>query len=184
MTDNELIAAIISTLEPYVQAKFGATYEFAQKNQPELQGTPSTPVVYLEKLFDKRYGWVRRDVDMWTPATGPTDTTISTKDVQLYETTFQFSALVLQDPSDLTIPTASDLVNYVSMLLGTAIILAALRQKGANVQRSTSVRNPYWVDDFDRFEASPSFDIVLQHHRDLDLTVPEISAVEVRVYSV
>lgn len=187
MTDNELIELTISTLLPLIQAKFGNTIVMLQKDQPTQQGVPSAPTVYVEKLFDKRYGFTREDLDLSGGGVIPPPlpgTDIPANYVQVYETTLQFSAFVIQDPSDLTIPTASDLVNYVAQLLSVRAILQTLRTGGAMIQRSTQVRNPYYTDDRERFEASPSFDIVFQHERDINLTVPSITGVGVEIYPV
>lgn len=183
MLDNELFAAITTVLEPRLQAKFGPDYIIQSKNQIEQAGTPSTPTVFFEKLFDKRVGFVRHDTLIFEPYVNPYDP-IPTNDVQLYETTIQFSGLAIQDPQTPDEPTASDLVNYVAMLLGADIIRLALRDMGANIERSTQVRNPYFTDDFERFEAHPSFDIVFQHQRELALDVPPISATELKIYPV
>lgn len=187
MTDNELIALAISTLEPLVQDKFGSNVVMLQKDQPTQQGVPSEPTVYIEKLFDKRYGFTREDLDLSGGGVippPPPGADIPADYVQVIETTFQFSAFVLQDPSDLSIPTASDLVNYVAQLLSVRAILQTLREGGAMVMRSMQVRNPYYTDDRERFEASPSFDVVFQHERDISLTVPSITGVGVEIYPV
>jgi hypothetical protein len=181
MTDNELFSLIMSTLEPLIQAKF-PTATMLQKEQPTQQGVPTQPTVYFEKLFDKRYGFTREDMDLSMPS-DPT-LPIPTDYLQLYETTIQFSAWVLQNPEDLSIPTASDLVNHVAMLLSADAILKTLRAGGANVERITNVGNPYIVDDRERFEATPSFDVVMQHQRKLSLTTPAITAVDAEIYPV
>ena len=182
MTDNEIIAAFISTLLPPIQSKFGTQYQILQKNQPTQQGAPSGPTVYLENLFDKRYGFTGAFLDLQADKTQFPD--IPERYTQVMLSTYQISALVIQDPTNIALPTAKDVANYVAMLLSVDAILMSLRAQGIKVLRITDVTNPYWVDDRERFEANPSFNVVLQHQQDLDLTVPDISATEVDIYAV
>ena len=184
MTDNQLLALLITTLQPSVQSQW-PTVSMLQKNQPTQQGVDTGPRVFFEKLFDKRYGFTGEtfDLDVLPPGT-PTWTPITTTYTQVIETTVQFSALVIQDPTNLALPTASDVAHYVAMLLSTDDILATLTQAGANVMRITQVTNPYFHDDRERFEAHPSFDVVFQHERDLSLSTPPIQAVDIDIYPI
>jgi hypothetical protein len=185
MTDNQLIAAIISILQPPIQAQFGASMQINAKNQPTQQGVPSVGTVYIEKLFDKRYGFEGVDFDLSALQPGmPVWTPITTTYKQLMETTIQFSALVIQDPTNISLPTASDVVNFIAMLMGTDAILAALSAAGANVERIIQVRNPYFHDDRERFEAHPSFDVVFQHERDLVVGTDPIQSVNIGIYPI
>lgn len=182
MTDNQLIAALISTLTPAIQSNYDNTYVIIQKNQPTQQGAPSTPTVYLEKLFDKRYGFTSESLNLLADKTQFPD--IPQVFTQVVMSTVQFSAFVIQDPSNIALPTASDVANYVAMLLSVDGILNSLRAQGIKVLRIMEVLNPYWGDDQDRYEANPSFNVVLQHQRDFSTAVPDVDATEVDIYPV
>ncbi|QRE00523.1 hypothetical protein [Burkholderia phage BCSR129] len=179
MDDNALIKLLADTIDDGLARMGRAGIFCVQKNQPAQQGTASGPTVYLQKLFDSRYGWpVRKQV--WNDQLGRFDI----KYLQHYQTDFQISALVVQDPSDLSLPTASDLVNDVAMWLAIPEIIAGWKQQEVNVLRTTQVRNPYFTDDRDRREASPSFDITLTHWREVVIGVPPVLSFELKTYPV
>lgn len=172
MLDNQLIAALISTLRTgAASAGLPADLVVKQANQPTQQGAESRPTIYLSKVSHNRYGWPgsseffdREYLQMRRRTT------------QVYQTTFQLNALSKQDPKDLNSLTASDLLDRAAALLNGPIGMALLRKTGIGVLRVTDVRNPYFKDDMGRFESSPSFDIVLTHKTE---TVSDIDAVAV-----
>lgn len=168
MTDNELIIILAEKIEAAV-AQAGWSYVVIQKNGPEQQGIPSNPAVFFEKIFDHRYG---HPIVKQTYQSIPNNFAENNK--QIYETTFQISALVIQDPSDILKPTASDVANQICMYLQSRTIISELRAQGVSMLRVTEVRNPYFVDDKDRFEGHPTFDFVVYSQRDITLTVPSV----------
>jgi hypothetical protein len=166
MLDNALIAILATQLEA-ASSTAGWGYLVAQKNQPSQEGVPTAPTIFFEKLFDHEYGYPMR-----TDTYQPTPDNYAHVETQVVETTFQISALVPQDPTDLTIPTASDVVGYMKLFIQNSITLAAFVSSQVSMLRVSEIRNPYAIDDKDRFEASPSFDLVLQHNRTITLSVP------------
>jgi hypothetical protein len=46
------------------------------------------------------------------------------------------------------------------------------------------VRNPYIVDEYNRFEAIPTFDIVLTHDRTIGATLPAVVTYEAQIVRV
>ncbi len=134
----------------------------------------------FEKLFDLRYGWTARTELTYDEA----NDVFQAPEVQKTATTFQIGSLVIQDPQDLTIPTASDVVNYMAMWLASQSTIKAFLAQGVEMLRVTEVRNPYFEDDRHRNEASPTFDIVLLHDRILPQTVPAAVRVVGREYPV
>jgi hypothetical protein len=167
MTDNQLIQFMAAQLDAASEAS-GWNYPVLQKNNPTLEGIPAAPAIFFEKLFDHAYGW---PIDSFTYNEPPVDN-FSDNSMQLYETTFQISALVIQDPEDLTLPTASDVANYIKMWLTHPVTLQTFRSQNVGLLRVTQIRNPYFEDDRHRFEAHPNFDLVLTHDNTLTLTVP------------
>ena len=166
MTDNELINIIATQLELAV-ANAGWDYKVIQKNDPQQEGIPSEPGIFFEKLFDHPYGF---------PIINNTYNSVpdnfSETNLQVYETTFQVTSLVIQNPDDLTIPTASDAANQMLMFMQSRTTVAALRALGVSLLRITQVRNPYFVDDRNRFEGHPNFDIIVYSKREITFTVP------------
>lgn len=158
MTDNELIRLFLPIINNGL-INYGYTnVSVKQFNQPTQQGANSGQTVYFSKLYDKRYGFLRRD-SQWVPLASEM---VHTEE-QSYETTFQIMALVRQNPSNTMLPTASDLVNEVAAIMQSDNTVKILNDADVGILRITDVRNPYFTDDQDIFEASPSFDFTLVH---------------------
>lgn len=171
MNDKAMVALIMAQVLPRMTAGVALARNF----QPRLQGAATGPIVYFTKITDRRYGWNRRSDVVDAPAL---DLTFTHTEAQLYETTYQFTALVPQDPAATTELTESDVLNAVSAIIQSDGLMAAFRTAGVGVQRVTDVRNPYFVDDRERFEASPSFDVVLTHYRSVTATIPGVVTYE------
>jgi hypothetical protein len=166
MTDNDLINLLATQMEAAV-ANAGWNLLVIQKGEPTQQGQPSDGAVYFEKLFDHPYGFPGFNLTL-----NSNQTDFSETESQWYETRFQISALVTQAPDNLSLPTASDVANYVKMFMASRPTRAALMAQNVGMLRVLEVRNPWFEDDRSRMEASPNFDLVLVHQRDLVVIVP------------
>lgn len=174
MNDKELNTLFTSQLLPAMQADIRLNgVKLARNFQQTQQGASTSSYVYFVKIGDHRYGHVaRKDVLNLSAAD------FAHSETQVYETTYQFSAWVPQDPKDVTQLTESDILNIVSGIMQSDTTLAAFQAAGVGILRVTDVRNPYIVDDRDRFEAVPSFDIVLTHKRKTVSTIPAVVTYE------
>lgn len=186
MTDNQLIAHIIQVLEAQLALWYRTVgcepVEVLQKNQPTKQGVPTAPTVFIEKLFDRRYGFVA--VTYEEELIEPVIDMMEEKEAQKYLTTFQLSARMLQDPRNLQMVTASDLANVACSMLQSRYALQAFDNNKIEVLRVTDVRNSYDPDDQDRQEASPSFDIVLGYTRSFVTHVSKLDNVKAKLVSI
>lgn len=172
MNDKQLAALFMAQLLPAMQATSGLSgVKLARSFQSRQQGANSSPYVYFVKVGDHRYGHPERKDEY---AAGSGDFTHT--EIQQYESTYQFSAWVPQDPKDVTGLTESDILNVVSGIMQSDALLAAFRAQGVGILRVTDVRNPYIVDDHDQFEAVPSFDVTLTHKRTSVSTIPAVAA--------
>lgn len=156
MTDNQLIQLFLPIIQAGLIADGFTNVITKQANQPTQQGVNSGPTVYFFKVASKRYGFLGR-LDQWDSVS----TTMVHTESQYYETTFQISALVRQLPTTPNQYTASDLVNEVASIIQSDNARDILNASGVGILRVTDISNPYFVDDRDQFEASPSFDFVL-----------------------
>lgn len=184
MTDNDLLEILITHLEARLAVwPFTAGYgpvEVQAKQQPTKQGVPTAPTVFIEKLFDHRYGWTQIQWD-----TSPLPDMLEETETQMYATTFQVSAMALQDVHNTYLPTASDLASIACDILQSRHTTFAFAQKGVGLLRATEVRNTYSPDDQDRQEASPSFDLVLTYPRSMPaVTLDKIARVEPNIVQV
>lgn len=158
MQDNALIRLFLPIINAGLIADGYTGVNVLQANQPTQQGVPIAPSVYFTKIGDHRYGFLHRD-DTWDDI----NSRMVHTEIQQYETTFQVSALVLQNPRVTNKYTASDLVNEVAAILQSDNTVTTLMESNVGILRVQEIRNPFFVDDMDNFEASPSFDFTLTH---------------------
>lgn len=102
-------------------------------------------------------------------------TWVYTEDQQ-YSTTFQASALSTQDPADTNQLTASDILNYVAAVLQSQTAIDTFENNNVGILRIDQIRNPYFSDDRERYEASPSFDFTLTHHQIVITSIPVVTS--------
>jgi hypothetical protein len=182
-TDNTLFALIADTLDA-ASALAGWNYVTVQRDQPSPQGAVTVGTVYLERQFDDRYGWpaVSSQYNPPNPNAPPNPQGTYTKtELQWIEARFQVSAMVIQNPANLTIPTALDVVRQAAQYINARSIV----KNGVSILKVGQVRNPWDKDDRDIYEATPSFDLVVQYQAELDFTVPATNIVkETGIYPV
>lgn len=178
MTDNELIALLIGILRDAFTAQ-SLDVKVRQANQPRQQGTPTQRTVLLNKIHNKRFGYLSRN-DEYIEI----DQVMRHTEKQWFETTFQITTLAIQNPTTIDEPTASDLANNVAQILQTDKTLAILRAANVGIYRIMDVRNPYFLDDKERFEASPSFDFITTHEQIYISETPVLQSTEFQIIEV
>lgn len=148
-----------------------------QAYQPVRQGVQNKASAYVEKLFDVRDGYPREEY-LWD---GKQETKTMT---QVILSTFQLTALNVPQPANKTQYTASDIANLIAATLQSDTAISMFKDGGAGILNITQVRNPKFSDDYDRWEASPSFDFVLTHKQVLSGTTSTITDVNFNTLSV
>jgi hypothetical protein len=185
MTDNELIEVFANQLEAG-SAALGWHYSVIQNNQPTQEGLSSDPIILFEKLFDHLYGWQVSSEYVLSPVAPPGWELPDFKhtEFQWVESTFQVTSLVIQDVRDLSLPTPSDVCAGLKLWLNAKSTIYSFRNAGAAILRVTDIRNPKFKDDRGLFEANPSFDVILQHKREIDFSVGGSNTVDGRIVGV
>lgn len=178
MRDNELKILLGQQLDLAV-ANAGWDFLVVQKDQPHQEGAPDKGTVYFEKLFDTPYGFAKTVLNY-----DPLVQKFIETEQQWTRSTFQISALKQEDPSNVAAPTASDITHVMRMHMNSRFVARELIKKNIGLERATEVRNPYFEDDKVRFEAHPSFDVVLIHIKTLENPVDVISKIEAEVHVV
>lgn len=173
MNDNQLIAGVISVIKAGMNLYGMEDMPVKQSYQPTQQGANNEPTIYMHKVGNKRYGFNKRK-DVYNPDTDDFDHI----ETQYIETTFQINALARQNPADINSATASDIVNAVAAIMQGDYAMGALSELGIGILRITEVRNPYFHNDRNQFEASPSFDFTVVHKQTFVLTNPAAQSVE------
>jgi hypothetical protein len=176
MTDNDLIRLFLPIIQAGLVADGFLDVLTQANNQPTQQGIPTAPTLYFSKINDRRYGWLERD-SKWN---ANTELMGHTED-QWHETMFQVSALVLQNPLITTGYSAANLVNEAASILNSDSARVTLLAAGVGIYRIVDIRNPWFVDDRDQFEASPSFDFTLTHLQTRASIVPIVTSYDVVV---
>lgn len=178
MLDNELIRLFLPLIKNGLSVDFPGVI-VKQANQPTLQGIETGPTVFFYKIADKRVGF-RSSSDEWDE----TELKEFHTETQQYETTFQISSLVTQDPNNTALFTASDLVNYVAYIMQSANTLKILKESNVGLLRVDNITNEYFSDDRDQFEANPTFTFTLTHLQTIISEEKIIDSVEELVVSI
>lgn len=164
MLDNQVIISLRSAIVPRLAAR-GIAADVKQGNQPTQQGVPSGALVSLFKISDKQYGYPERSTE-WDELKQVMRATES----QQMESTYQFTAIAPQDPSNDFELTPADILKAVAAILRSDTARAALFADGVSVLRVQDIRTGYTQDDSGEFSANPSFDITVTH-RDTDVEI-------------
>lgn len=176
MLDNQLYQLILSTINPQLKNVGIPGVVIAQAYQPWRQGVDPQQAAYLYKLGDHRQGFPR-NANVWD---SNQQKEIYTQ-LQVYQTTFQMSTLAIQDPVNNNQLTASDIVNLLAAILQNSITVQTFINQGVGILDIKDIRNPYFIDDQNRYEAAPSFDFTLTHTQVLSTTVPFTTVVDLTV---
>ncbi len=176
MMDNDLIRVFLPIINAGLVADGYSEVVVKQANQPTLQGVNTKPTIYFFKVWDHRYGFLKR-ADVWDE---DQELMIHTE-TQKYETKFQLSALVIQKPLTPYSYTAADLVNEAAYILQSDNTRQLLLNAGIGIYRIQDIQNPYFKDDKDLFEASPFLEFTLIHDQIKILTTPVIEEYGVKI---
>ena len=179
MTDNQLAILFRGQLLSGLARHGFSKVPVVEAYQPTTQGRTTTATVYFFALPERRYGWQGR-----TRRVDLEKCEITTTESQWIESGFQVYALAPQDPGNLSIPTAKDLVNVAAMVCNSYVFIQAVHKGGFGVQRVTQVRDPYFVNDQGQFESSPSFDIIVTHKRQIQEVTPVAKEVTLSIHRV
>lgn len=176
MNDNALIKLFLPIINAGLLADGFTGVTVKQANQPTQQGINTGPTIYFYKVNNKRYGFLGR-LDVWD---ADLEQMVHTE-TQYFETTFQISALVLQNVHNTNSYTASDLVNEVASIIQSDVARSIMIAENVGILRITDIVNPYFTDDRDQFEASPSFDFTLTYRNTRTTINPIVDSVALKI---
>ncbi len=179
MTDNQLFRLLLPLIREGLRAAGIADLAIKQQYQPMPQGTPSDPVIFLHKINDYRYGYPQRK-SVWEQEA---KRLVHEESIWM-QTSFQVNALAPQDPAQSDLLTASDLLNLSAIILQSDATRQTLQAHGIGIYRVQDIRQIYFVNDRQQFEASPSFDFTLTHRHVITSCAPVVEAFEQNIYRV
>lgn len=176
MNDNALIQLFLPIIKAQLIVDGFTNVLVQQWAQPTQQGIPRLPTIFFQKLFNHRYGWGDAE-NIWNPVTSQMDL----YENQWHETHFQFFALVPQNLLQPISYTAGDLANEVASILQSQATRVTLMNSNVGILRISEITNPYFQDDRDQFEASPTFDFILTSLETRITIVPTVSEFVVNI---
>lgn len=172
MRDNDVIKVIIAELKNQLSDNNLADVKVKQSYQPTQQSVSEERRIFIHKVPNPQVG------------TGFVYSGTTRSQQYLRRATYQFDALAQQDPSDINSLTASDIVTAAADLLQSYDSVRNLRNNGVNIERVTDVRPGYFINDKDRNESSPSFDLTITYQHEYEKEIPSISGVNANNYGV
>lgn len=175
MTANETAAILLSTLANMMAAQ-GYPVNVQASFQPTKQGAQSGAFLSVFMASARRYGHPQI-TEQYNPATYAFDR------VETYwlEETYQITAFCISDPQNIAAPTAYTYATRAAAILQSAQARQILSANGVGFQRITEIRTPYFVDDRERNELAPSFDLVTTRQESLIYSVPVIADAEIDI---
>lgn len=105
-------------------------------------------------------------------------------EMQQKESKFQVMGLVTLDPKKTNQLTASDIANLACYVMQSSPTIQTLEAQGVGMLKIPEIRNPYFLDDRQRFEASPSFDFTLTHKQPIITTTPIVTGTDLQIVPV
>lgn len=163
MRDNDLFKVIIAELKSLLAGEGLSDVKIKQSYQPTQQSVSEQRRIFIHKVTN--------------PQVGVGIVYDENKRIQqhLKRAVFQFDALAQQDPSDINSLTASDILTIAADLLQSYDAVRNLRNNGVNIERITEVRPSYFINDKDRNESSPSFDLTVTYQHNYEKEIPSIT---------
>jgi len=179
LLDNDIYKNIKKVLDDGFAALGMTGIIVKQRYQPTKQGTPIQNMVTFFKLPNVLVGSPQAS-DEWDHV----NSIMVNKQIQAIETTLQIGAQVLIDPAKPSPFTASDLVTSAAMILQSQDTITKFVALGLGVQKIRGIRNPYFLDDRDQFEADPSFDFTVSHEQVIIRSSPVVQTETFDLYRI
>ncbi len=172
MRDNDLFKIIIAELKLLLADEGLSDVKIKQSYQPTQQSVSEERRLFIHKVINPQVG------------TGIVYSGTKRTQQHLKRASFQFDALAQQDPSDINSLTASDILTTAADLLQSYSAVRNLRNNGVNIERVTDVRPSYFINDKDRNESSPSFDLTVTYQHNYENEIPSINGVNSNLHGV
>lgn len=172
MRDNDLFKVIIAELKLLLADEGLGDIKIKQSYQPTQQSVSEGRRIFIHKVSNPQVG-----IGIIYSGTKRTQQ-------HLKRASFQFDALAQQDPSDINSLTASDILTAAADLLQSYDAVRNLRNNGVNIERVTDVRPSYFINDKDKNESSPSFDLTVTYQHEYEKEIPSITGVNSNLHGV
>jgi hypothetical protein len=177
MLDNQLIQLFRSVIEGGLLDTVYAGIPVISAYQSRQEGAEINNAIYFHKINESLVGYPSNN-DIVDTITGD----LIKQQSQWYESVFQISALVALDPLNINAFTASDLIRAVSFILQNSASINYLFGNGVGIYKITEIRNPYFTNEYGRYQASPSFDITFTHKTINTISTAMLESIQSGIY--
>jgi hypothetical protein len=171
MMDNEVYLAIRRQMLAQMQDA-GILLPVIVGFQPTKQAKKDGFVLFFP-LNEASHGWQVRSYHV-------AGTDAGHKETQLVEKTLQVQGLV----ADTNKLTATDLIATVRMIVNSLPFVDVLKKQGVGVQRASSIRTPYLINEQGDYEQHPSFDFNVTFHREIFPKTSALKALNPDIYHI
>ena len=163
MTDNEVDIALRKQLL-FQLKEAGIDIHVKAGFQSTKQGREENMVMFFP-IDEHGHGWQGRKYNVQGEKANHQET-------QMSEKTYQFQALI----DNLGSYTAGDITALVRMIVNSLPFVEALKKQGIGIQRASTIRRPYFLNEKGNYEQNPSFDLTVSFPRILSPDTAAISA--------
>ncbi|WP_238759151.1 phage gateway protein [Klebsiella oxytoca] len=176
MTDNQLFSLLRTSLLAEFTLMRGLVPEVRKAYQPEPEGIPLAPALYLHKIADMRVGFpgFREEMDTVNQVMRQITT-------QVMIATFQVSATVLTDDADPQALTAPDLLKRAAMIMQSREFQASVIAAGANFLRVGQIQSVDVSGDYAGREIQPFFEFSVNHKDESVREIPFVTRTGYRI---
>ncbi len=175
MLDNELLIAIraelLSQLSSY-SAHDLSDVKVKRSYQPTQQSPSNDRIIVIHRIGNPQTG------------SGLVYNGTTRTEQRFKRATFQFDCLAPYDQTDINALLPIDIITIAADLLQSYTGIRNLREKGVNIERVTDVRPSYFINDGERHESAPSFDLTVNYQHDYENDIPEIVGINENNYGV
>lgn len=172
MRDNDLFKIIIAELKSLLANEGFSDIKIKQSYQSTQQSVSEERRLFIHKVSNPQIG------------SGIVYDGTKRKQQYLKRASFQFDALAQQDPSDINSLTASDILTIAADLLQSYEAVRNLRNNGVNIERVINVRPSYFINDKDRNESSPSFELTVTYQHTYEKEIPNFNGVNSNLHGI
>ena len=161
MIDNEMMIALIEEVENQLGLIGVTDFEVSRNQQPSNQyagadkDDPIKTRIFLYAITNPNHGKSR--------LYSGTDIDFKRADTHHKAKTVQVSVLHYYDYSDPSAMTPEDMANTVQQLLDSPDAIRNLRAKNVFMQEVSDVRPVFTINDKDRNESTPNFDLTVNY---------------------
>lgn len=133
-------------------------------------------LVTLYPISNNRYGF-QGNSDEFITGTGMVHT-------ERYAIRKTLQASVQKKNPNNTDTAPEDIAENLSSFLQSQAFITTLVAADLGIERVTDIRDPFFQDDSDQFEATPNFDFVLTYTQEITSIIPGVEVIEGEVKSV